>query len=264
MRRGILLTAGAMISLAGHATAGITDPGQGSGSGASAGSTDFYSNNSGGGSASTRAGGSSSVVAGDTASVSLQMFGSKGTVLSINALGNVSVKRGTGFAMIGDNVNGLPIGPSTSKVMAAWDEIVDTSFNTISLVIKSSDGQDLFPAGLVNRNDPDPLFKETFDIWTWNFGVTDAVTWRNNAAAAPLLGAEFRLSRDGGQTFVASASIKNLANPWNGKDMGTAQVIAGEGINFIQLTYRVGQVPTPGAMGLAGLCTLVAAHRRRR
>jgi hypothetical protein len=259
MYGGVLLAAWVSVP----AFAGVTNS-FGSGSSSLAGGGEATGSGLGGGSNQARGGGGgSSVLDGDTASFSIMMYGSKGTVRSINLPGHTSVARGAGFADIGENRNGFVLGGGKGRVMAAWEEFVGASFNTITMVLKTSDGQDFFPSGLVNVEDPAPV-KETFSLWAWNVGITDAVTWRNGIAAAPLLGAEYKLSTDGGQTFIASKQITNLTNPWNGRDPGTTQVSAGVNVNYIQLTYRVGPVPTPGALGLAGLCTLAAAHRRRR
>lgn len=205
-------------------------------------------------------GGGSSVVDNDTAGIQLLMFGSNGTIRSINAGGLISVERSRPPISIGQNRNGALQGGSRGTVLASWDEFISPTFNTIVVTIFSSDGQDLMPLGVVNPADPD----ETFDFWTWNFGVNDPVTWRNQMPAAPLISAEYKLSNNGGQSFYSSKSITNLSNPWPGEDPGTTQGEPGNGVNYLKISYKVGQVPMPGALALAGLCTLGAARRRRR
>lgn len=256
---GVVLAA----ALSVPALAGVTNT-VGTGQATSADAVDaFGSSGAGSGSTQTRGGGGSSVLDADSASFALMMYGSKGTVRSINLGGHVSVQRGAGFADIGENRNGFQLSGGKGRVMAAWEEFVGATFNTITMVIKTSDGQDLFPSGLINIEDPAPV-KEVFSLWAWNVGITDPVSWRGGVAGAPLLGAEYKLSADSGQTFIQTKQITNLASPWNGRDPGTTQALSGINVNYIQLTYRVGQVPAPGVVGLAGLCTLAAAHRRRR
>lgn len=207
-----------------------------------------------------RGGGSPSVADNDTAGIQLLMYGSNGTVRTINTLGNLSVRRGPTPTALGANVNGELIGGSRGTILASWDEYLGSQFNTINVVISTSDSQDILPIGVVNPADP----TETFDFWTWNFGVGDPVTWRAGASRAPLFAASYKLSSDGGQTFFSSKAITNLGDPWNGVDVGTTQSEPGSGVNYILLSYKVGPVPTPGTLALAGLCTLGAARRRRR
>ena len=179
-----------------------------------------------------------------------------GSVIKINSLGDVPLQRGLAPASIGENINGAPVGGSKGQILCSWDEIVGSTSNQIVVVFKSSDQQSLFPFNL-------HVGAENFTQWTWNVGLTDPVSWRNNVAAAPLIEAKVQLSSDSGQTYFATIPFTaNVVSPWIGKDFGATQTDTG--INLIRLTYTVGQVPAPGFVGVFGLCTMGAAHRRKR
>lgn len=197
-----------------------------------------------------------SVVAGDTASVALKMFSSEGD-LYINSLGSVSVKRGQAPVSIGENVTQHTFGGTPAQIMASWDEYVGSSTNTIVLNIFSSDGAPFLPMDF-------SIGGQTFDFWTWNFGMFDKVTWRGGAVAAPLIQARYQLSSNGGEEFPSNKSMTgNISNPWGGSDFGVTQADLAAGVNYLRVSYEVAPIPAPSALALLGLSGLAAARRRR-
>ncbi len=203
--------------------------------------------------------GVSSVVAGDTAAVAMRMFSSEGDQY-INSLGNVSVKRGQAPVSIGENTTQQTFGGGTTKpqIMASWDEFVGTSTSTIVLNVFTSDGAPFLPMGY-------SIAGQTFDFWTWNFGMGDKVTWRGGAPAAPLIQARFQLSSTGGDDFQTNKSMTtNLGNPWAGSDFGITQADLAASVNFVRISYEVSPIPAPSAAALLGLSGLAAVRRRRR
>jgi hypothetical protein len=202
-------------------------------------------------------GGYPSVVGNDTAAFGLKMYGSLGSVVHINSGGNVSRVRSVAPASIGENRNGQLNNGSRGEVLAAWDEFIGATTNTVRAIIKTSDGQEIMPFGVTSGN-------ESFNFWTWNFGVGDAVTFREGVPSAAIFAATYSFSRDGGLTFFTTRNmLPNLDNPWPGTDDGTLQIEVGSGVNYILLSYQIAQVPAPGALALGGLAVLGAARRRR-
>lgn len=251
--RSIIAIAGLALPLAAHAD---IMPGTFDGSASGGGTSSQTRGNFGGGGFSGR-GGYPSVVYNDTAGFGLKMFGSQGSTVYINAGGNQSRVRGVAPVSIGENRNGQLNQGSRGEVLVAWDEFVGATHNTVRAVIKTSDGQDMMPSGVAIGN-------ETFNFWTWNFGVGDAVTFREGVPNAAIYSATYSFSRDSGQTFFTTRNmLNNLANPWPGTDNGVTQIEVGTGVNYILLSYEIAQVPAPGALCLGGLSLFAAARRRR-
>lgn len=197
-----------------------------------------------------------SVVAGDTASVALKMFSNEGDQY-INSLGSVSVKRGQAPVSIGENVTQQTFGGTKPQIMASWDEFVGTDTSTVVLNIFTSDGAPFLPSGF-------SMGGESFDFWTWNFGMFDKVTWRGGFLAAPLVQARFQLSSTSGEDFPTNKSMTgNVGNPWGGSDFGVTQADLAAGVNYVRISYEVLPVPAPGALALLGLSGIAAARRRR-
>jgi hypothetical protein len=205
-------------------------------------------------------GNGSSIHSDDPASFSLPMFGSDGSKVYINTLGaSATVKLNEGFKSIGENRNGQIINGSRGNIMVSWDEQVLSSKNVVTVLFKTSDGQDIMPSGVMIGN-------ESFDFWTWNVGVIDPINFQTQDGKVALYAATVSLSRDTGDSFYSSKSIlnKSVSSPWGGKDGGVTQIDVGQGVNYIRLRYEIEQVPGPGTGALLGLGVLAAARRRRR
>ncbi|MBL8760866.1 MAG: hypothetical protein JNL50_06125 [Phycisphaerae bacterium] len=201
-----------------------------------------------------------SVFSDDPASFSLPMYGSNGSKVYINTGGAAaSVKINEGYKSIGENRNGQLINGSRGQIMVSWDEQVLSNKNVVTVIYKTSDAQDIMPAGVMIGN-------ETFDFWTWNVGVIDPINFQSQDGKVPLFAATVSLSRDSGDSFYSTKSIfnKSVTSPWNGKDGGVTQIDIGEGVNLIRLRYEIGQVPGPGTGVLMAMGVLAAARRRRR
>lgn len=196
----------------------------------------------------------------DPASFSLAMFGSNGTKRYINTGGaGSSVKIATGFTSIGENFNGQMINGSRGTILASWDEQVLVNKNVVTVLFKTSDGQDIMPSGVT-------IGGEAYDFWTWNIGVVDPINFQSQDGKVPLFAATVSLSNDSGSSFYSTKSIfnKSVSSPWNGKDAGVTQIDVGAGVNYIRVRYEIGQVPAPGAAVLMGMGVFAAARRRRR
>ncbi|MFO0835940.1 MAG: hypothetical protein U0638_13295 [Phycisphaerales bacterium] len=201
-----------------------------------------------------------SVKTDDPASFSLPMYGSNGSKVYINTDGAAaSVKVNAGWTSIGGNRNGQLLNGSRGNILVSWDEQVLSTKNVVTVLFKSSDGQDIMPSGVMIGN-------ETFDFWTWNVGVIDPINFATGDGKIPLFAATVSLSRDSGDSFYSTKSIlnKSVSSPWGGKDGGVTQIEVGQGVNYIRLRYDIGQVPGPGAGVLMGMGVLAAARRRRR
>lgn len=198
--------------------------------------------------------GTASVVANDTASMSLKMYGSFGSVVSINSGGDVPVLRSQPLVSIGNNING------TGQILAGWDEIVDSSpgHNQVLFVLKTSNGEDMFPADV-------KIGAEDFFVFSWIIGIPDRVSFKNGFTTLPLFSAKAELSDNGGPSGIFQTKpILTDHQTWDGTDDGVGQPLAGRGVNYIRLTYEIGQVPAPASLAMAGLGLIASGRRRTR
>lgn len=197
------------------------------------------------------------VLAGDTASFRLMMFGDLGSTLSVNTGGNVNVLRGATPVSLGMNVNG------SSNIMAKWDEITNPNNPATRLVVAelwTVSKDDMMPFGVTKNG-------ENFSLWSWSVGATNAISFFNTSTVQ-LFSAKvqmIRVENNNAQTTLGNASITDLPSKWNGVDVdGQTKTLTGQGMNMLRLTYEIESVPGPAPAALAGIAGLAASRRRRR
>lgn len=185
-------------------------------------------------------------------SLSLKMFGG-GDSDYINANENVIVHRGDlEFTSLGANVNG------EGEILAQWQEYPGEILNTIQVIWKTSNGEDVLPDGSM-VGDGDASFLG------WVVGESLPVTFGAwvDLDTVEIVNANIGFSSDGGDSFDFFNIANTLSDPWDGTDVGSALPFVGNGINFIVAQYQYDFVPAPGAAGLLLLAGGFAARRRR-
>lgn len=196
-------------------------------------------------------GGTPAVMPAGKTSLSLMMYAG-GNSQYVNDAGDVAVSRGMdAFTDIGANING------TGRVLAMWDEFEGEGSNTIQIVWKTSNAEELLPAG--SEIDGNPA-----SFLGWAVGASSAIPFGDwiDPSSIEIVNATIAFSSNEGGSFDIFNISATLDDPWNGTDTGSALPMAGEHVNYIVAQYQYAFVPVPGTAGV--LLLGLALTRRRR
>lgn len=188
-----------------------------------------------------------SIAMNETVSMSLQALDANGSPGFINSLGHFAVQRNV-LTDLGANNFG------TGRILGLWNESVLPSANQVTILFRSSNGEDIAPISAVVPGGGAAVF------WSWAFGASNPLNFLPGISSN-IISASMAYSNDGGSTTFSVPLA--LGSPWNGTIPGIPQNTVGFGVNFVQLTVFHQPVPTPGALALFGAAGLAAARRRR-
>lgn len=205
---------------------------------------------------------SDAVANNSVATVSLVGFAG-GQFRTLNSEGDAPVPVSTfddpKFYSIGTNT--VP-NPSQEDILeAAWYEVVNPQGQFVQLVIRSRNGKQFVPVGT-------KVDGHTVQAFSYELGGDgNGIDWKGWISHVSWTEYVINYSTDGGQTAYSDPTIYDPIGDshWNGIDvLHLGLEVPGSGVNWIQVNYKIGVVPAPGALtGLAIAGGLLARRRRR-
>jgi len=148
----------------------------------------------------------------------------------------------------------------TDEVEVAWWERMLPTEHLIQFVYRTVNGKQFVPFGA--KEGGSPILAYTYEMGT-NGDVIDFRAWVDSVLWEELT---ISYSYDGGQTVFSDPTIYDPlgGGAWGGGDaehLGLA--IPGDGVNWIQATYKITIIPAPaGALALLGPGALLFRRRR--
>ncbi|MCL4741677.1 MAG: hypothetical protein KJZ54_05670 [Phycisphaerales bacterium] len=205
---------------------------------------------------------SDAVANNSVATVSLVGFAG-GQFRTLNSEGDAPVPVSTfddpKFYSIGTNT--VP-NPSQEDVLeAAWYEVVNPQGHFVQLVIRSRNGKQFVPVGT-------QVDGHTVQAFSYELGGDgNGIDWKGWVSHVSWTEYVINYSTDGGQTAYSDPTIQDPIGGahWNGIDvLHLGLEVPGSGVNWIQVNYKIGVVPAPGALTGLALAGGLLARRRRR
>ncbi|MBK7404830.1 MAG: hypothetical protein IPJ41_09405 [Phycisphaerales bacterium] len=149
----------------------------------------------------------------------------------------------------------------TDVVEAAWWESILPTGQYLQFVYRTQGGHDFVPFGAKKGG-------KLIQAYAYQMGAdgngVDFYNWVTHVDWQEL---DISYSYDGGQTVFSDPTIYNPIGEdaaWNGTDnMHLGLAFPGDGVNWIQASYKISPVPAP-ASALALLLPALGAYRRRR
>ncbi len=152
-------------------------------------------------------------------------------------------------------------GGQTDTVEAAWWDLQVPEGIFIKFVLRTQNGNDFVPFGSTKDGDPIQAYSyemggdgNGIDFRNW---VTD-VTWEELTIS---------YSFDGGQTVFSDPTIDDPINGGNWidgiDDLHLGLAFPGDGVNWIQASYKISVVPAPASAALLLGAGLIGFRRRR-
>lgn len=195
----------------------------------------------------------------DRETVSMSMLASSNaTQRPYNEGGHVSVQNDEGWIDLGETLAG-------AMLQGRWFETSDSQGNPrIVAEWRTLGGSEFLPVG-TQMPDGTPV-----NFAQWQFGLQDALHFRDWVDDVTLEKASARMSFDGGNSFAATlpmTAVVKAMGTWNvtdgGSDPGDPQIFAGSGYNYMQMRYEFTAIPAPATAAILTMVGLVAARRRR-
>lgn len=149
----------------------------------------------------------------------------------------------------------------TDVVEAAWYETILPSGQFVQFVYRTQDGHDFIPFGAKKGG-------KLIQAYSYQLGADgNGIDFYNWVTHVDLEELTISYSYDGGQTVFSDPTIYNPIGEgadWSGVDsLHLGLAFPGDGVNWIQASYKIGPVPAP-ASALALLLPALGAFRRRR
>ena len=197
------------------------------------------------------------------ASVVLSGF-SGGSWHAMNSLGYIGVPKSVDpFSPVYYDVGETPAERVQDRdtVEVAWWESIIPAGRYVNFVMRTEEGHEFVPFGTDFAGSP--VLAYSLELG----GDGDGVDWRAWIDAVYVEEVTTSYSIDGGQTVYSDPTIFDPFGglSWDGTDdshLGLA--LPGDGVNWIQVSYKINPVPAPGVgMALAVFGGLAAARRRR-
>jgi hypothetical protein len=197
----------------------------------------------------------------DDAVASVQIVGfAGGSWRTLNADGHAPVAISSfidpEFHSIGEMV--VETTGETDVVEAAWWELILPTEHFVQFVFRTQEGNQFVPFNAKKNG-------QNIQAFTYEVGADgDGIDFRHWVDSVGLSELTISYSYDGGQTVFADPTIHDPLgdDPWSGTDdMHLGLAFPGEGVNWLQVTYKIGVVPAPATVAL--LAPVLMLRRRR-